>query len=86
MKVNLKKSQAVHVRNKQRPLCKNQLILNNLILNNEPMEYVTNYKYLGCCVNEHASNAKTVEALTVAAGRSFGRIVNMFKHMGNMGY
>ena len=57
-----------------------------LLLNGEPMEYVANYKYLGCWVNKFANNTKTVESLTVVAGRPFGRIVNMFQHMGNMGY
>ena len=50
------------------------------------MNYVSDYKYLECWVNELGNYSKTVAALTAAAGRSFGRIMNMFKHMGNMGY
>ena len=30
------------------------------------MEYVSDYKYLGCWVNEFCNNKKTVEALTDA--------------------
>ena len=52
----------------------------------QELEYVSDYKYLGCWINEFLSNEKTVEALTSAAGRSFGRIVNIFKSMGDMGY
>ena len=81
MKVNVAKSQVVHVRNPQRPLCSQKLILNG-----DPLSFVQNYKYLGCWVNEYLNNAKTVDALTAAAGRSYGRIVNIFKYMGNMGY
>ena len=50
------------------------------------MEYVDNYKYLGCWVSEYGNDTKTVETLTSAAGRSFGRIVGLFRQLGNMGY
>ena len=50
------------------------------------MQYVEHYKYLGCWLNEHSNNQKTVEALTAAAGRSYGRIVGLFKKLGDMGY
>ena len=50
------------------------------------MCYVENYKYLGCWVNEHGSHDKTVQALTAAAGRSYGRIVGLFKTLGDLGY
>ena len=50
------------------------------------MAYVSEYKYLGCWINEFLSHKRTVDALTSATGRSFGRIVNIFKHMGDMGY
>ena len=50
------------------------------------MEYVSDYKYLGCWMNEFGSNARTIGALTSAAGRSYGRIIGLFKHLGDMGY
>ena len=81
MKVNIKKSQVVHHRNPQRPRCQTELLLNG-----EPMMYVEHYKYLGCWIHEHGNNNKTVEALTAGAGRSFGRIVNIFKKLGDLGY
>ena len=73
MKVNIAKSQTVHCRNPQRPKCSVPLVLSG-----EPMEYVDNYKYLGCWINEFVSNEKTVSALTAAASRSYGHIVNIF--------
>ena len=81
MSVNASKSQVVHVRNHQRPLCDKDLFLCL-----RELSYVSDYKYLGCWINEFVNNEKTVEALTLAAGRSFGRIVNIFKRMGDMGY
>ena len=81
MRVNVGKSQVVHVRNHQRPVCSEPLMIDD-----QEMAHIQNYKYLGCWINEYANNAKTVEALTAAAGRSFGRIINMFKHLGNLKY
>ncbi len=49
------------------------------------LEYTNNYKYLGYIINECLSEDKCVEALTSAVSRSFGRIVNMFKSLKNMG-
>ena len=37
-------------------------------------------------MNEFGNEKKTVEALTAAAGRSFGRIVGLFKQLGDLGY
>ena len=81
MQTNMEKSQVVHVRNHQRPRCDKDLILDL-----QEMAYVSEYKYLGCWIDEFLNNERTVTALTAAAGRSFGRIVNIFKHMGDMGY
>ncbi len=81
MKANIKKSQVIHHRNPQRPRHETQLRLMN-----QNMEYVSEYKYLGCWVSEFSSTYKTVSALTAAASRSYGRIVGMFKHLGDMGY
>ena len=50
------------------------------------MEYVSDYKYLGCWVNEFGKAVKTVDVLTSAAGRLYGRIVGIMKQLGSMGY
>ena len=47
--------------------------------------FVEKYKYLGVFLQEHLSFKPTVEALTSSASRSYGRIVNMFKKLTNMG-
>ena len=63
MKVNIKKSQVVHHRNPQRKRHQTPLILCGA-----EMEYVTDYKYLGCWVNEFDNDAKTVDAYLQARG------------------
>ena len=81
MKPNPTKSQVVHVRNHQRPRCDLDLYIDL-----REMAYVSEYKYLGCWISEFLNHSRTVDALTSAVGRSFGRIVNIFKRMGDMGY
>ncbi len=44
------------------------------------------YKYLGYYIDEHLSFKKTVNTLTSSASRSFGRVVNLFKKMKNLGF
>ena len=81
MKVNIQKSQVIHIRNHQRPWYDLPLFLDG-----KEMQYVEDYKYQGCWVNEFLNNKKTVKSLTAVAGTSFGRIVNILKHMGDIGY
>ena len=76
-----KKSQVVHVRNVQKPLCTTRLYCCGLEL-----KYVPDYKYLGYLINQHLPPKTTVDTLTAVACRSFGRIVTILKGMGNMGY
>ena len=47
---------------------------------------MVSYKYLGYHMHEHLKHQKTVEILTSSAKRAFGKIINMFKKLGNMGY
>ncbi len=49
------------------------------------LKYVETYKYLGFILHEDLSPQKTVQALTSAASRSFGRVMNIFKKLKNMG-
>ena len=80
MAINPAKSQAIHIRNPQRPRCEGKLRCGD-----DEIEFVDRYKYLGIYIHEHLSFKPTVEALTSSASRSFGRIVNMFKKLHNMG-
>ena len=73
MKINAKKLQIIHVRNHQKPRCQDRLHCCGQELN-----YIPKYKYLGHIMHEHLSPAATVEALTSASSRSFGRVVEIF--------
>ncbi len=81
MKVNIKKTQVVHQRNPRHPRCNTPLTFCG-----SEMEYVSNYKYLGCWINEFDKDDKTVEALTATAGCSFGHIVDIFRKVGDLGH
>ena len=78
MKINQKKSQAIHVRNYQKSRCPTPLYCGN-----DTLDYVDTYRYLGYFCHEHLSPNPTFEATTNAAYRSFGRIVRLFKQMKN---
>ncbi len=80
MSINPAKSKAIHVRNPQKPRCQEILTCGEDVI-----EFVDVYKYLGVYFHEHLSFKPTVEALTASASRSFGRVVNMFKKLQNMG-
>ena len=43
------------------------------------------YKYLGYHLHEHLSHSKTVDLLANSAKPAFGRIINIFRKLGNMG-
>ena len=51
-------------RGKRARLCTEELLLDDQV-----MQYVSDYKYLGSWVNEFRNNTKTVDALTATAGR-----------------
>ena len=80
MFINEKKSQVIHVRNYQKPRSKKLLLCCE-----KEIKYVSDYKYLGYFMNEHLSPSQNAEILTAAASRSFGRIVNIFRKLKNMG-
>ena len=80
MFINPQKSQILHIRNYQKPRSKLAVMCGK-----HELSYVEHYKYLGFIVHEHLSPQKTVQVLTGAASRSFGRVVNLFKKLKNMG-
>lgn len=73
MRINTSKPQIVHVRNHQRPRSTFKVTCGSAELS-----YTESYKYI-------LSNALTINMLTGAASRPFGRIHNMFKKLKNMG-
>ncbi len=80
MKVNVSKTQVMHIRNPQRPRCTEKLFCGS-----QELMYVDRYKYLGVIFDECLSPKPVSEALTSSASQSFGRIVTMFRKLKNMG-
>ena len=80
MKINAKKSEILHIRNPQKQRCSTPVTCGSEVLN-----YTSTYKYLGYYLNEHLSHETTVETLTTSAQRSFGRVVQLFKSIKNLG-
>ena len=81
MYVNIKKTQVVHVRHHQKPCNKTKLTCMGAQL-----EYTRLYKYLGYHIQEHLNHADTVAILMKSAKRAFGRVVNTFYKLKNMGF
>ncbi len=71
-------SQAIHY---QCPSCDI-----NLFPIMKKMQCASDYTYMGCWFNEFLIHNRPAESLTAAMGRSVGRKVNIFKHMGDMGH
>ena len=80
MRINAKKSEDLHIRNSQKAHCTKIVFCWS-----EQLNYTSTYKYLGYYLNEHLSHATTIETLTSSAQRSFGRIVQLFKGLKNIG-
>ncbi len=76
-----KKSQIIHVRNPQKPISSTPLFCCG-----QQLKFVSDYKYLGYIFNEHLTHKSTIKALSLSANRAFGRVVTIFKKLGNLGY
>ena len=81
MSINPKKSQVMHIRNHQKPRSQTKIYCGN-----HELSYTDKYKYLGYTIQEHLSHKPNIEILTSAAARSYGRIVNIFRQVKNLGF
>ena len=76
--VNLTKTDILHVRNKRKS--QSWFVF---LFNNRPVNYCSNYKYLGITLNCHLDYNYTTDILTDSAGRALGSIVcKMIKNQG----
>ncbi len=80
MKINAKKSEIMHVRNYQKSRCQQTLRCCD-----QDLGYAPKYKYLGYIMDECLNDKPIVEALTNSATRAFGKVVNIFRTLKNMG-
>ena len=70
----------MHIQHYQKQRCSKPVTCCGQIL-----PYTDNYKYLGYYLNEFLSHNKNIDILNASAQRSFGRVVNVFKSLKNMG-
>ena len=78
--VNHDKSKIMHFRNARIKRSDFEFKLDNNVL-----EYVQDYKYLGLLLNEHMKYNNAAEMLSKAAGRALGACISKFKMLKNMG-
>ena len=81
MKVNIAKSNVIHFR----PKSKNRTET-DFLYNNERLELVSQYKYLGVVFDEFLDYTITAGILANSAGRALGSIYNKFKQNKGLGY
>ena len=81
LSINNDKSAIIHFRNNNNARTNYQFMLNNNVIN-----IVSEYKYLGVIMHEYLDYNHTVKPFTVAAGRALGGMINKFRSMKNVGY
>ena len=81
LRINMNKSEVLHVR------CKRKARSNFLFkLNGSVLNYTSQYKYLGLLLNEHMDFNITTKLLADSAASAHGRINSKFKGLNNMGF
>ncbi len=81
LKVNVDKTKIIHFRNKNRPKSDFDFCINSV-----PLEYVSEYKYLGIILTESMDFEKTAELLSASAGRALGSVINKVKYNKDLGF
>ena len=78
--VNTKKTKIMHFRN-----VNTQQSTYEFKINEETLEYVDNYKYLGVIMNENMKYDSAIKRITDSAGRALGSIINKAKSYRDIG-
>ena len=81
MRVNVKKTKVIHFRTRTQ-----QQSVFKFSLNNNALEYVDKYKYLGIVLDEHLDFNTTASVLAGSAGRALGSISSKFRHLKGLGF
>ena len=79
MRINKKKSNAVHFRKHQRPRTNPAFKYGDNEVN-----ILSDYKYLGLILDEHMTFEKAVDTLCSSAGRALASVINTFKSLHNI--
>jgi hypothetical protein len=81
MKINKGKTKVVHFRNVR----KNKTSI-SFFIDNEMIEIVNRYNYLGITLDEHLNFNTTANTLCGASGRALGGIISKFNTFNNIGF
>ena len=79
--MNAQKSKVIHFR-KQNTLQTEH----HFTMDNETLNKVPTYKYLGVILDEHLNFGQCILALSDSAGRALGATINGFRSLKNVGY
>ena len=79
--VNTEKTKIVHFRRKRKDRS-----CHVFKFNDQNLEYVSNYKYLGVTMHEHMEFKVNAEILAGSAGRALGGVLSKFKTLKNVGF
>ncbi len=71
----------MHFRTKNKPATKTVFVIND-----QPLECVSEYKYLGILIDEFMDFSKTAELLASSAGRALGGVINKVKVNKDLGF
>ncbi len=81
LSVNVDKTKVMHFRTKNKPATKTVFVINE-----QPLECVSEYKYLGILIDEFMDFSKTAELLASSAGRALGGVINKVKVNKDLGF
>ena len=81
MSLNTDKSKIVHYRKKSMERSRY-----NFHYGNAELSYCSEYKYLGCTLNEYLDYTDTADVLSKAGGRALGGILSKYKHLKGLDY
>ena len=82
LNINTEKTKATHFRsNRQMPCTKHKFKINE-----QKLEIVEKYKYLGIVVDSVLSFKDATDILGISAGRGLGGLINKIHHLKNLGY
>jgi hypothetical protein len=79
--INAVKSKVIHFRNKNKLQTQHTFKLNN-----ETIEQISKYKYLGLILHENLNFSVTCDVLAKASGRALGSVTSKMKLIENLGY
>ena len=82
LNINTSKTKVMHFNNNRQILCTRY----RLRINDQDLETVKKYKYLGIVVDSHLKFNEAIEVLCVSVGRGLGSLINKIQNLKNLDY